>query len=125
MIRGLWKRAFFPVLTVYIVLSVTGAFLLGAVDPLYSAKYETENPVQEKALVSPGSYFVLYPAEEAAFYTRAPGGRFSPLRAGFQRVVFPSCPSGWGNAFSRPPFQTDAKISCISVKDTILLRLRI
>ncbi|MDR1286163.1 MAG: hypothetical protein LBK08_01000 [Treponema sp.] len=123
--RLLRKRLPLLVLTAYVVLSVTGSFLLGAVEPLCIIKYEMENPVQDKVLVSPGDYYMLYQADEAAVYATADTGRFSPFRMGLQRIVSLFCPPGWGNALSKPPFSSGAKISCINVKDTILLKLRI
>jgi hypothetical protein len=125
MVRFSRKRLFYLIFAGYIAISVIGSFSLSAAEPLRSVSLEMENSDSDNLFGLPDNRFIQYPAEEPVFITRTYNIQSSPLRMGFHRIAsLPGSPN-IGDPFSKSPFKAGIKTRHISLKNDILLKLRI
>ncbi|MDR3248174.1 MAG: hypothetical protein LBT39_05250 [Treponema sp.] len=105
-------------LTAYLAIAVMGAFSFAAVDAFRSVKLEIENS-------SSTGVFGPLGGRETMVVTEADTINFSLSRIGFQRVTpLPGSPHT-GNVVLLSPVTAGVKMSPVSLKSTILLKLRI
>jgi hypothetical protein len=69
--------------------------------------------------------FIPPPAEEPALLSKTGNTRFIPLRTGFQRVFLPGGTYEAASGFYQPPLGAGLSVSCMDIKHTIFLNLRI
>ena len=104
-------------------IAVMISFSLAAAEPLRAADFA----LMERTGSLAGGAWYSFPqqAGDPVVFTKAEDTRFSPLRAESQRFFAPFGMSGSGNTLCSSRFRTNSKCGFVSIKETILLKLRI
>jgi hypothetical protein len=119
------KKLLCLILTVYTAFAVLAAFSFAAAEPFRSIGFEIENQGSGKVSAFQETFFIQRQVEDPALFIKAGRVQFSPLRTGFQRLAFLWGRPDTGNGFSGSLFLTNKKKQSLTLKNTILLKLRI
>jgi hypothetical protein len=119
------KKLLCLILTGYTAFAVMAAFSFAAAEPFRSIGFELEHRGPGSVSAFQESFFIQNQAEDPVLFIKAGKTQFSPLRIGFQRLAFLLGRPDTGNGFSGSLFLTSRKKQWVTLKNTILLKLRI
>jgi hypothetical protein len=111
-------------LGVYLAFAIMGIFTFAAVEPLRSGDFwEAKSGLGEFS--APIDHTVDYLAENTIVMGKARGNSFSPVRNAPPRILMPLGTKDAGAVLSLSLLRTIEKTSCLNIKDTLHLKLRI
>lgn len=107
-----------PLLILYLALVLMGTSTFAVIEPFYFGDFEARGPISE-GFLSRVDYTIDCLAVSAPVIGRTKGASFSP------RSVPSPGPKNIGTAFLHVSLNPSEKPNQLSIKDTILLKLRI
>ncbi|MDR0688858.1 MAG: hypothetical protein LBG08_01125 [Spirochaetaceae bacterium] len=113
------KKRLCLVLASALVFVIMGAFTFAAVEPFVSGDFEDRGPISE-GFFSQVDYTVDCLAEGVSIMNKARGASFSPLRGVISLEI-----KNIGTALSHCSLKTIEKTNHLTIKNPILLKLRI
>ncbi|MDR1143769.1 MAG: hypothetical protein LBK77_06065 [Spirochaetaceae bacterium] len=121
MVLFLEKKPAIPFLALYLILAVAGSFTISRGEFFYAA----HDPDVAEKFFAPGDYPADCLPGNALVIRRNSGSAGSVLRALSPRIIMQAGVELTEAAIVRSPFHTNVKTAYFTIKDSILLKLRI